>query len=362
MHLILGTLRPAQDFKYQYPSNSLVISHLKYKALVVDSKQMFADKYLPKQYSTKGNTDYTQYLQKAIDENDIIVMPNFPILVGKSGISVGSNKTIFFQKKSQIIYTGPANGKFWDILKIYDVNNVTIINPNIKGSRNSTLPQSGEWSAGISILNSKNVTIENPKIYDTYGDGIFIGSENGGYSENVQINNGWIDNVRRNGISITSGKNIFLKNILISNTNGTLPMAGIDIEPSISDDIMVNINLNDIYTFNNENGGIGVNLNALSVKDPKNVKSVSINMNNHKDYLSTYSFGTSLRINKDLFDAKGIINVNNPSWENFKTGLYWKSNTEQTVIINFKNIRTSNLEKKKELEVFLKKQKNVTVQ
>lgn len=357
---LLGVAKDFNDFKYIEPEQSLVNKYLKPQKITVVPNAIYALNYLPKSPSKSGNVDYTKFLQKAITENKIIVFPDFPVLINKAGLMVGSEKTIIFQKKSQIIFTGPARGKYWDIIKIFNSSNVRIVNANIKGSRYSKEEQTGEWSAGISILNSQNVIIENPKIADTYGDGIFIGSEDFGFSENIRVNGGFINNVRRNGISVNSAKDVYINNVLISNTNGTAPEAGIDLEPSIEQQIIKNINLSNIYTFNNAVSGIAINMNYLSVDHPKEVKSVLINITNHIDNRSPNAFGTSLNDSKKLYDAKGIINITNPTWENNKE-LYWKSNTKQSIIINFKNIKTSNTTKYKNLENFLKKQSNVSI-
>lgn len=358
VYMLLGMINPKDEYKYIAPSQTLINQYLKPEKVLLSNNAAYAVNYLPKSYSKRGTIDYTKYLQKAIDENEFIVLPDFPISINRAGLSIGSSKTIVFQKNSQIIYEGPANGKIWDIIKIYNVQDVNIINANIVGSRYSKEKQSGEWSAGISVLNSRNVIIRNPKISDTLGDGIFIGSEDGGVSENVQVTGGWINNVRRNGISITSGRNVFLNNILISNTNGTAPEAGIDIEPSIEPEFIENVNLTNIYTFNNKVSGIAVNMNALSTEKTKDVKFISITISNHTDVGSAYAFGTSLNENKKLFDAKGVINITNPKWEKSRNDLYWKSNNQQSILINITNINSSNKEKKDKLENFLKEQPN----
>lgn len=86
-------------------------------------------------------------MQKVIDENNIVVFPDFPLLVNKVGLIVKSNKTIIFEKNSKIKFSIHAAGKSWDVIKIYNASNVKIINANIEGSKKSKLEQSGEWSA-----------------------------------------------------------------------------------------------------------------------------------------------------------------------------------------------------------------------
>src|SRR5699024_9046472 len=103
-------------------------------------------------------------------------------------------------------------------------------------------------------------------------------------NENVKIINGVLDNNRRNGISIISGRNIEINNVFISNTNGQNPQSGIDIEPNSNDDILENIKLLNIETFNNTMNGIVVSIGNLSGQKKKEL---SIKIDNHKD---TYSY------------------------------------------------------------------------
>ena len=361
LYLMLSILTGCQSFSYKKPDRRLTDSFLKISVPPIPPGAAEAVNYLPSGYTKSGKVNYTAQIQKAIDENSFIVMPDFPVLIDRRGLKVRSGKTLVFRKNSLIRFEGPAVGKYWDVLKIYNSKNVRIVNAVIEGSRNSTLPQSGEWSAGISVLNSDNVIIENPKIYNTYGDGIFIGSEDGGVSENIYVKGGWIDNVRRNGISITSGRNVFLSNILISNTNGTAPEAGIDIEPSIEPEFIENVNLDNIYTFNNKVSGIAVNLNALSTARKDAVKKVTINIRNHTDNGSAYALGTSLNENPALNDVEGEINIISPVWMNSRNGLYWKSPTRQRIKIRLENINSPDQGQKKTLEAQLRKESNFTV-
>lgn len=348
------------DFIYTEPSPYLISKYLKQK-VEVSAGSINAVDYLPLGFSKNGKIEYTQPLQNAIFKNKVIVFPDFPVLINGNGLTIPSDRVLIFQKNSLLIFAGPATSKFSDIIKVYNVKNVKIINPHIKGSKNLSITQKGEWSAGISILNSKDITIENPRIYDTYGDGITIGSEDDGYSENVHINNGWIDNARRNGISITSGKGLYINHVLISNTNGTLPECGIDIEPSWDKHILQNVNLTDVYTFNNKVGGISVNMNGLSVKNKSDAKFVSVNIIRHIDDGSAYGLITSLNTINGMHDAKGKINVIDSFWRNNKKDLYWKSQTEQSIVVTFKNIQIDNDTKKRNFESFLIKQKNYKV-
>jgi hypothetical protein len=296
---------------------------------------------LPKNYNTSAKIDYTEIIQKAVDEHDKVVMPNFPISINKNGLFVRSNKTIYFPPNALLKFQGPAKTKLDDVLKIFNAENVTIINPTIEGSKYSELAQEGEWSAGICILNSKNVQIQNLKITNTYGDGLFIGSEDGGFCENVKVTGGWIDNARRNGLSITSGKNIFVEKLLISNTSEHDPEAGVDIEPSWYKDIIENVNLKNIYTFNNKNSGIAINMNALNVAEEKDAKKISITIDGHTDQGSSCAFSTSLnqKEGQNIFDAQGRVIIKNAKWVNTRNQSFWTTPENHRINLDFQNIQ-----------------------
>ena len=89
--------------------------------------------------------------------------------------------------------------------------------------------EDGEWNHAINIrpINKiyKNIKIENIKAVKMHGDGICIGAYQGN-AENVEIKNFESDSCYRNGISITAGKNISIKNAIIRNSG----MFGIDLE------------------------------------------------------------------------------------------------------------------------------------
>lgn len=241
--------------------------------------------YLPKGYSKKGNIDYTNYIQKALDNEKKILMPNFPILVNVKGVSVHSNTSIVFQSKSNIVMQ-PNDKTNYGIINIVNKSNINLYNVKVTGDRYKHLGNKGEWGMGINIIGSKNINIINPKVTQCWGDGIYIGTR-GILPENIIISGGIVDDNRRNGISIISGKDITVKNIVLSNTNGTLPMSGIDLEPNNSNETLINVNLNNIYSYNNAKNGYSINFNSL-LKN-KNSK-ISIKINNCKDYYSLYSF------------------------------------------------------------------------
>lgn len=258
-----------QKLSNQYFNSSYDISNLSPKTYRVSRAEL------------KGK-NVANYIEDLLKKNDAVLLPDGVIQLGKDGLKMPSNSTLYFGNKTLLKFNGPANGKFSDIIKVYDVNNVKIYNARIQGSRNIS-GQTGEWSAGISVLNSKNILIDNAYIFDTFGDGIFIGSENDGVSRNVTLNNVWIDNARRNAISITSVIGASINNVLLSNTHGTLPECGVDIEPSLFGEYIQQVSFNNLYSFNNKNAAFNINLSALNSDEKQYIPEVTISLKNIRD-------------------------------------------------------------------------------
>jgi len=222
-------------------------------------------KYLPKGYVTDGSIDYTVYLQKGIDENKNVLMPNFPVLVNKRGLNLNSNQTVAFQSNS-VIKMKPNAEPNYGVLNLVNIKNVKILDPHLIGDKDKHLSRSGEWGMGINILSSGNISITNPKISKMWGDGIYIGEINykfrpqynleNYFSTGILIRGGLIDDNRRNGISVISVKGLSISGTIIQNTAGTMPMAGIDIEPNDNGQFLEDIILSNIITKNNAEIGI----------------------------------------------------------------------------------------------------------
>lgn len=225
--------------------------------------------YLPKNYSKNGNVDYTSYVQRAINENQFLKFPNFPILINNNGIRLKSNSKLAFQELSKILIIPTHLGAYQGLL-VENIFNVEIINPNIVGERKYHIGSKGEWGMGILIRNSKNITISGAIIENCWGDGIYVGATGSKFSEDIKISNSKLDYNRRNGISIVSGKAITISDVLISNTQGTSPGFGIDLEPNNHDDILEEIKIINYISFNN-NVGLGIVLDNIIGDKKKNI-------------------------------------------------------------------------------------------
>ena len=333
--------------QFQYKKNNLQIENkysrtsekIEYTKNIRFKNAKDITSYLPQRYSRKGDEDYRIYIQKGLDENSKIIMPNFPILIGEEGLRIGSGKKVLFQENSKLIIQS-NNKEEYGLLKIDKSKNIEIYYPNLEGDKFSHLTDRGQWGMGIYIVNSENIYIYNAVITKMWGDGIYIGNKNGIINNNISIHQSYMDNNRRNGVSIIAGKNIIIKNSHISNTSGVSPSSGIDIEPNTNKDILKNIILDNITTFNNGSRGILIALDMLN--GPHN-QQISIQINNHFDNYSP--IGMEIYVDRDYVkqsfnNLTGKIKIINSKYYNnsqasFHSGYSKKNNIE--LIFNFKN-------------------------
>ncbi|WP_099364935.1 right-handed parallel beta-helix repeat-containing protein [Sphingobacterium sp. 1.A.4] len=309
--------------------------------------------YLPKKYNTSGKIDYTNFLQKGIDQNSLVILPNFPILINSSGLRLKSNSKILFQKNSLLIVK--ANDKeFYSALNIENVSNVEVYFAKLKGDRKVHLSKSGEWGMGIYIIHSRNIKLYKSNISQFWGDGIYIGRNQGNTSQNIQIIGSILDNNRRNGISIISGNNVLIKNTVISNTNGTSPEYGIDLEPNGPGDIMQNIVFDNVISYNNNGGGV---LFAFDNLQGGNKKFIGVSINKFDDYYSKNSFGFYFDrgYQKYAYPLGGNINITNVNLNQIKRPIETFESRKSNITVNISGLKINNKSKtNSEIKGFVK--------
>jgi len=114
----------------------------------------------------------------------------------------------------------------------------------------------GEHRHALTIKKANGLTIRGLTFKDSGGDGIIIaGIEQGSYSQNVTIEDVTCSNNRRQGMSIISAQNVFVRNSQFLNTSGIDPETGVDLEPNYSNERLVNINFTNCKFAGNDSNG-----------------------------------------------------------------------------------------------------------
>lgn len=126
-----------------------------------------------------------------------------------------------------------------------------------------------EWRMGLSLRGCSNVLVEGLRIESSGGDGIYI--DGGGkrrFCEDIVIRDVTCDDNHRQGISVISVQNLLIENCVFSNTWGTAPGAGLDLEPDGEDQSLVDIVVRNCLFENNEGHEILVYPKNLHEKAP----------------------------------------------------------------------------------------------
>lgn len=307
---------------YQVPKNILPIavnnaaiknSYSSYQKEAFDLTSV-----LPKDFVKNGTKDYTNFLQQGINKYSVVLMPNFPVLVNDTGLVLRSNMILLFQPQSKIILA-PSYKDTYNILNLEQINNVQIFNANISGDANQHKGKGGEWGMGIAIRSSSNIKIYNALIENCWGDGIYVGqvwSKGAGgksrvlsESKDVEIYNSLVNRNRRNGLSLVAIDGVKVYNSTFSNSYGTFPKSGIDIEPGPG--ITTNIIIQGCLTYGNSARGIDIMTRKLSTLAKNNIQLSIIDHTDRKSAIGIRfaGFKSDLKNQKVI---RGNIVVKNP--------------------------------------------------
>lgn len=198
-----------------------------------------------------------------------------------------SNKTIVFE--SGVVLRSKSGAYSSPNAIMVDFRTAT--NLTIKGYGATFRMNRGEYGNSefrhaLKIDGGRNIVIQGLRITDSGGDGIVIQRGSGNFAENITIEDVVSHNNRRQGLSIISAKDVFVRNSTFSNTNGAAPEAGIDLEPDFATDRLQNINITNCTFRNNNYAGIMVGvpkLNANSFPLSINVSDCLFSNNAQRD-------------------------------------------------------------------------------
>lgn len=175
-----------------------------------------------------------------------------------SALSIPSNTHFIFRGT---IYELPNNFERSSLIRLYHVENVIIDGGKYIGDVEHHFGSTGEWSHGISVWGSTNVTIKGVESNYFWGDGIdlieaFDSQEKPAYNcKNIVIDGCKCLYNRRQGLSVESGYDCIIRDSEFSYTGKlkyTPPAAGIDIEAwATNNEKIKNIRIENCTMFDN---------------------------------------------------------------------------------------------------------------
>lgn len=151
---------------------------------------------------------------------------------------VSSNTTIEFESGTiiQAVDTLSRAQPYERLLRLKMVENVVIHGNGATLRMNKAAYTSGEQAHCVDISGSRNVVIERLNCNDSGGDGFYVGAydvtADFGSCKDIILRDCVADNNRRQGLSVISVDGLLVENCRFTNTNGTAPESGVDIEPN----------------------------------------------------------------------------------------------------------------------------------
>jgi Right handed beta helix region len=250
--------------------------------------------------------DDTSVFQKALDSTassgEVLEIPAGSYNI--SPIHFPANSNVFVDAG----VTVSANHGFSSSAHMLNINaaNVTITGSGATTSvfqmpkaRSASQSDGSEFRHCLAIQNASNVTVSGIACSHSGGDGLYISQ-----ATNVTVSNSTFDGNFRNGASLTGGLNhIHITNNRFTNSSGTLPEAGVDVEPNHTGDYLLDVNFTDNVTSNNARDGFAISLWSLSSSS----KAVGLTITrNHSDHNTRYGYFAN---NNDPSNASGTITL-----------------------------------------------------
>ena len=219
--------------------------------------------------------DATEIVQKALDSGAAqVVLDRQAAPWTVRPLKLRSNTELVFEDGVELVAKrGEFKGSHDTLLDCSCVTNVILRGLGAKGGtlrmwkedyRRPELYKKAEWRYCLRILGSENVLVENMTFTKSGGDGIVIGYQGAAGARNVTIRRCLCDDNYRQGISYCGGENILVEDTVLSNTEGTAPQAGLDIEPDLPHEGVVNAMFRNVVSRNNAGNGFELWLNKLT--------------------------------------------------------------------------------------------------
>lgn len=214
----------------------------------------------------------TQYLQLALrSKARKIVIPKMahPWVVDK--IELVGNKEIIFEPGVEVVAKrGAFRGKSDSLFTAVNQENLVIVGNGAilrmwRDDYANPPYEKAEWRHCLSLRGCRNVLIQGLTLCDSGGDGIYLGAGKGGEpNQNIVIRDVVCDRNYRQGISVITARHLLIENVVLRNTGGTPPQAGIDFEPNRPTEVLSNCLMKNCVIENNRGYAIHLYAGAMN--------------------------------------------------------------------------------------------------
>ena len=190
-------------------------------------------------YGAKGDglADDTAAIQKAVDAmagtgGTVTVPPGTYLVDAVTSLHLRSGLT-FAMDPGAILKAIPNSSSNYTILRLSGVSNVHVVGGTLLGDRGAHTGSGGEQGMGLRITgNAQHITVAGVTARECWGDGFTIAG-----ASDVVLCQVLADHNRRQGLSITGGNGVVVRDSTFTNSRGTIPEDGLDIEPNAGETV-----------------------------------------------------------------------------------------------------------------------------
>lgn len=214
-----------------------------------------------------GSHDDTDAFQQAVDAlpsdgGTVVVPPGRYLIDPVRGVRLRSRMHLELAPDAELL--AKSNGAERSrVIRIHRAEDVEVSGGRISGDRHRHLGTTGEWGYGIHVRAASGVTIRDMHLSDCWGDGLCIGGEwapgrkRRVLSEDVVIAGVRCSGNRRQGLSIGGSRNVRVLDSEFTDTSGTAPECGIDIEPD-GPDSTIGVHIENCLMKGNASNGLQI--------------------------------------------------------------------------------------------------------
>ncbi len=224
--------------------------------------------YNVKNYGAKGDgvTNDTAAIQNTINAasnagtGNIVYCPagTYRVALVSSGnaLTLKSNMTFQMDNAAEIRLDNAGNLTNYSVLDGNHIHDVNILGGIVTGDKYIHTGTTGEQGHGVNFYSCYNILIDGVKSQKCWGDGFNFDGNNVTEAYNFTIRNCISNDNRRQGLSIQCCNIATVTNNTFSNTKGTSPQGGIDLEPWNSAQTVTNVTITGNTMTGNVGGGM----------------------------------------------------------------------------------------------------------
>lgn len=224
-----------------------------------------------------GMHDDTAAIQSAIDalpaDGGTVHVPVGHYLIDTAHPLRLRNRMHLELAANAVLAARPSARKRFYVVLLDGVSDVEISGGCIVGERDQHLGTEGEWGYGIFVRGASRVLIRNINVSKCWGDGICVGADlikigAPRYSSDITLSKVVCTGNRRQGLTIGPVRGVRVVDSEFSDTHGTKPACGIDIEPDRPTTAQ-NIEIDNCIMRDNQGSGIQISpkVSQASLRD-----------------------------------------------------------------------------------------------